>query len=120
MKRARKVKIIATLGPSSFSIAMIEKLFMAGADVFRLNMSHTDRETMCDLVKKIRKVEKTVGRPIGILVDLQGPKLRVGCFAKGQEELVIGQNFTLDDCDVLGDAQRVFSACASVSSCQTW
>ncbi|GAA5107548.1 pyruvate kinase [Bartonella jaculi] len=108
MKRARKVKIIATLGPSSFSLSMIEKLFMAGADVFRLNMSHTDRETMCDLVKQIRKVEKTVQRPIGILVDLQGPKLRVGRFAKGQEDLRVGQNFTLDDHDVLGDAQRVF------------
>ncbi|WP_409361175.1 pyruvate kinase [Bartonella heixiaziensis] len=108
MKRARKVKIIATLGPSSFSISMIEKLFMAGADVFRLNMSHTDRETMADLVKRIRKVEKTVGRPIGILVDLQGPKLRIGRFAKGQEDLRVGQNFTLDDRDVLGDAQRVY------------
>ncbi|WP_455476258.1 pyruvate kinase [Bartonella sp. B17] len=108
MKCARKVKIIATLGPSSFSISMIEKLFMAGADVFRLNMSHIDRETMCDLVKKIRDVEKTVRRPIGILVDLQGPKLRVGSFAKGQEDLVVGQSFTLDDRDVLGDAQRVF------------
>ncbi|KEC56462.1 pyruvate kinase [Bartonella koehlerae] len=108
MKRARKVKIIATLGPSSFSISMIEKLFMAGADVFRLNMSHTDRETMVDLVKRIRKVEKIVRRPIGILVDLQGPKLRIGCFGKGQENLRIGQSFTLDDRDVLGDAQRVF------------
>ncbi|WP_019221130.1 pyruvate kinase [Bartonella senegalensis] len=108
MKRARKVKIIATLGPSSFSTSMIEKLFMAGADVFRLNMSHTDCDTMIDLVKRIRKVEKTVRRPIGILVDLQGPKLRVGSFAKGQEDLRIGQSFTLDDRDILGDAQRVF------------
>ncbi|MBX4335851.1 pyruvate kinase [Bartonella raoultii] len=108
MKRARKVKIIATLGPSSFSISMIEKLFLAGADVFRLNMSHTDRETMVDLVKKIREIEKTVQRPIGILVDLQGPKLRIGCFAKGQEKLITGQIFTLDSQDVLGDAQRVF------------
>ncbi|AGF76438.1 pyruvate kinase [Bartonella vinsonii] len=108
MKRARKVKIIATLGPSSFSSSMIEKLFVAGADVFRLNMSHTDRETMADLVKRIREVEKIVRRPIGILVDLQGPKLRLGCFAKGQEDLRVGQSFTLDHRDVLGDAQRVF------------
>ncbi|WP_019222846.1 pyruvate kinase [Bartonella rattaustraliani] len=108
MRRARKVKIIATLGPSSFSLEMIEKLFRAGADVFRLNMSHTDRETMCNLVKLIRRVEKTVQRPIGILVDLQGPKLRVGRFAKGQEELRVGQKFILDDRDVPGDAQRVF------------
>ncbi|MET3559354.1 pyruvate kinase [Bartonella japonica] len=108
MKRARKVKIIATLGPSSSSLEMIEKLFMAGADVFRLNMSHIDRETMCDLVKRIRKVEKIVRRPIGILVDLQGPKLRVGNFAQGQEDLCVGQKFTLDNRDVPGDAQRVF------------
>ncbi|UTO28257.1 pyruvate kinase [Bartonella harrusi] len=108
MRRTRKVKIIATLGPSSFSTAMIEKLFKAGADVFRLNMSHTDCETMADLVKRIREVEKTVGRPIGILVDLQGPKLRIGCFAKGQEDLHVGQSFTLDDRDVLGNGQRVF------------
>ncbi|WP_455477947.1 pyruvate kinase [Bartonella sp. B10] len=108
MKRARKVKIIATLGPSSFSVSMIEKLFMAGADVFRINMSHTDSEMMCSLVKRIREVEQVVRRPIGILVDLQGRKLRVGCFANGQEELVIGQKFTLDDREVLGDAQRVF------------
>ncbi|OPB35400.1 pyruvate kinase [Bartonella taylorii] len=114
MKRARKVKIIATLGPSSFSIEMIEKLFMAGADVFRLNMSHTDRKTMCDLVKRIRQVEKNTQRPIGILVDLQGPKLRIGCFAKGQEDLRVGQNFTLDNHDVLGDAQRVFFPHADV------
>ncbi|WP_455465941.1 pyruvate kinase [Bartonella sp. B39] len=114
MKRTRKVKIIATLGPSSFSISMIEKLFRAGADVFRLNMSHTDRETMADLVKRIREVEKTVGRPIGILVDLQGPKLRVGHFAKGQENLCVGQNFTLDDRDILGDAQRVYFPHADV------
>ncbi|WP_273759233.1 pyruvate kinase [Bartonella sp. ML70XJBT.G] len=108
MKRARKVKIIATLGPSSFSIAMIEKLFRAGADVFRLNMSHTDCKTMADLVQRIREVEKIVRRPIGILVDLQGPKLRVGSFAKGQEELHVGQSFTLDSHDELGDGERVY------------
>ncbi|AGF75027.1 pyruvate kinase [Bartonella australis AUST/NH1] len=108
MKRARKVKIVATLGPSSFSSSMIEKLFNAGADVFRLNMSHTDHATMCDLVRRIRAIEKAVNRPIGILADLQGPKLRVGCFARGQENLVVGQSFTLDDCDMPGDAKRVF------------
>ncbi|MCZ2328812.1 pyruvate kinase [Bartonella sp. F02] len=108
MKRARKVKIIATLGPASFSLEMIEKLFRAGADVFRLNMSHTDHATMRELVQRIRAVEKSVNRPIGILADLQGPKLRIGCFAKGQEDLVVGQSFTLDNCDVSGDAKRVF------------
>ncbi|GAA5095755.1 pyruvate kinase [Bartonella acomydis] len=108
MKRARKVKIIATLGPSSFSFAMIKKLFRAGADVFRLNMSHTDHETMAGLVSHIREVEKIVQRPIGILVDLQGPKLRIGHFAKGYEDLRVGQSFTLDNRDEPGDAQRVY------------
>lgn len=108
MKRARKVKIIATLGPSSFLLSMIEKLFKAGADVFRINMSHTDHATMRDLVGQIRAVEKMFNRPIGILADLQGPKLRIGCFVNGQADLVVGQRFTLDDRDVLGDSQRVF------------
>ncbi|AQX20435.1 pyruvate kinase [Bartonella sp. WD16.2] len=90
MKRARKIKIIATLGPSSFSVSMIEKLFKAGADVFRINMSHTDHATMRDVVGRIRAVEKAVCRPIGILVDLQRPKLRIGRFKSGKEDLVIG------------------------------
>ncbi|AQX31383.1 pyruvate kinase [Bartonella schoenbuchensis] len=108
MKRARNIKIIATLGPSSFSVSMIEKLFKAGADVFRINMSHTDHATMRDVVERIRAVEKAVCRPIGILADLQGPKLRIGRFENGKENLVIGQRFTLDNKDVLGDARRVF------------
>ncbi|ENN90034.1 pyruvate kinase [Bartonella bovis] len=108
MKRARKIKIIATLGPSSFSVSMIEKLFKAGADVFRINMSHTDHATMRDVVERIRAVEKAVCRPIGILADLQGPKLRIGRFANGKEDLIVGQSFTLDNKDVLGDARRVF------------
>jgi pyruvate kinase len=87
---------------------MIQKLFEAGADVFRINMSHTDHETMRALVARIRAVEGKVGRPIGILADLQGPKLRVGKFAKGKAELKIGQSFTLDDNPEPGDETRVF------------
>ena len=83
MRRSRKVKILATLGPASSDEAMIQKLFEAGADVFRINMSHTDHETMRALVARIRAVEVKVGRPIGILADLQGPMLRVGTFAGG-------------------------------------
>ena len=78
MRRSRKVKIIATIGPASSGEAILRKLFEAGADVFRINMSHTDHETMRALVARIRAVEEAVGRPIGILADLQGPKLRVG------------------------------------------
>lgn len=107
MKRSRKVKILATLGPASSSEEMIRKLFEAGADVFRINMSHADHPLMRELVRRIRAVETEVGRPIGILADLQGPKLRVGKFANGTETLEVGQTFTLDDNPDLGDASRV-------------
>ncbi|HET9536191.1 MAG: pyruvate kinase [Mesorhizobium sp.] len=107
MRRNRKVKILATLGPSSSDEAMIRKLFEAGADVFRINMSHTDHASMEALVSRIRAVETELGRPIGILADLQGPKLRVGKFAKGSEELIVGQSFTLDDNPEPGNSTRV-------------
>jgi pyruvate kinase len=107
MRRSRKVKILATLGPSSSSEEMIRKLFEAGADVFRINMSHTDHALMRTLVGRIRAVESELGRPIGILADLQGPKLRVGKFAEGKVRLEPGQTFTLDDNPALGDATRV-------------
>ncbi|MBA3447797.1 MAG: pyruvate kinase [Pseudaminobacter sp.] len=107
MRRSRKVKILATLGPASSSEEMIKKLFEAGADVFRINMSHADHPLMRELVGRIRRVEAELGRPIGILADLQGPKLRVGKFANGKESLEVGQTFTLDDNSALGDARRV-------------
>ena len=108
MRRSRKVKILATIGPASSSEDMLRKLFEAGADVFRINMSHTDHELMRTLVTRIRSVEKAVGRPIGILADLQGPKLRVGRFANGKEALVPGQTFTLDDNPEPGNSSRVY------------
>src|SRR5688572_16813899 len=107
MRRSRKVKILATLGPASSDEAMIRKLFEAGADVFRINMSHTDHDTMRTLIARIRKVEDEVARPIGILADLQGPKLRVGKFANGKEELTVGQAFTLDGNPEPGTTERV-------------
>lgn len=107
MRRSRKVKILATIGPASSEEAMLKKLFEAGADVFRINMSHADHDLMRTLVGRIRSVEAAVGRPIGILADLQGPKLRVGKFANGKEELKVGQTFTLDDNPELGDSNRV-------------
>ncbi|MCO5064660.1 MAG: pyruvate kinase [Rhizobiaceae bacterium] len=107
MRRSRKVKILATLGPASSETVMIRKLFDAGADTFRINMSHTDHETMRTLVGRIRAIEDEVGRPIGILADLQGPKLRVGKFANGKEELAVGQTFILDDDPTPGTSERV-------------
>ncbi|MEQ1936715.1 pyruvate kinase [Mesorhizobium sp. CN5-321] len=108
MRRSRKVKILATIGPASSDEAMLKKLFEAGADTFRINMSHTDHELMRTLVKRIRTVEQGVGRPIGILADLQGPKLRVGKFANGKETLEVGQAFTLDSDPTPGDSTRVY------------
>jgi pyruvate kinase len=107
MRRSRKVKILATLGPASSEEGVIRALFEAGADLFRINMSHTEHDAMRMLVGRIRAVEEKVGRPIGILADLQGPKLRVGKFRNGSEALAIGQDFTLDDNPEPGDATRV-------------
>lgn len=108
MKRNRKVKILATLGPASSDEAMIRKLHEAGADLFRINMSHASHDVMRSMIAKIRSVEAECGRPIGILCDLQGPKLRVGKFAETTVGLVPGQTFTLDDKDEPGDNTRVF------------
>jgi pyruvate kinase len=108
MRRHRKVKILATLGPASNDEVMIKKLFEAGADVFRINMSHSSHEMLNDLVQKIRNVETDVGRPIAILADLQGPKLRVSKFANTKVTLKPGDIFTLDDNPELGTASRVF------------
>lgn len=108
MRRNRKVKILATLGPASSEEAMIQKLHEAGADLFRINMSHASHDLMRTLISRIRAVEAKCGRPIGILCDLQGPKLRVGKFAAGKVTLTPGQTFTLDNRDEPGDETRVF------------
>lgn len=108
MKRNRNVKILATLGPASSDEAMIQKLHEAGADLFRINMSHASHDVMRTLVTRIRAVEARCGRPIGILADLQGPKLRVGKFADTKVTLTQGQTFTLDGNDTPGDNKRVF------------
>lgn len=107
MRRNRRVKILATLGPSSSEQEMIEKLYLAGADVFRINMSHTDHDRLKMLVERIRAVEEKVGRPIGILADLQGPKLRLGTFKDGPVMLENGAKFTLDSDKTEGDVTRV-------------
>ncbi len=107
MRRLRRIKILATLGPASSDSAMIRRLFEAGADVFRINMSHTSHDKMRELVKTIRNVELSYGRPIGILVDLQGPKLRLGSFAEGAIQLKNGESFVLDSDKAPGDNSRV-------------
>lgn len=107
MRRHRNVKIVATLGPASNDYEMIRALHEAGADVFRLNMSHGDHAEIKVRHEIIRQVEKDLDSPISILADLQGPKLRVGVFANGEEELVPGASFRLDLDDAEGDVTRV-------------
>ena len=104
----KKTKQVATLGPASSDREMIEKLFLAGADVFRLNCSHGTGEEKTKLVKIIRDIEAEYNHPICILADLQGPKLRVGVFDKDKVILKSGQNFRFDmNSDEPGDAGRV-------------
>jgi len=107
MRRQRRVKIIATLGPASPDEAAIERLFEAGADVFRINMSHSTPEKMREIVRMIRAVERTQGRPIAALVDLQGPKLRIATFAEDMVRLEKGATFMLDSDPAPGNCERV-------------
>src|SRR3979411_3097721 len=106
VRRLRRTKIVATLGPASSGQSVIANLFRAGADVFRINMSHTSHERMRELVSLIRAVEFEYGRPIGILVDLQGPKLRIGTFGGGPITLANGATFTLDGDKAPGNGER--------------
>ncbi|AWN44900.1 pyruvate kinase [Methylobacterium durans] len=108
MKRSRRTKIVATLGPASDTPEMITKLFHAGADVFRLNMSHLPREKLPEKIEVIRAIEREAKRPIAILVDLQGPKLRLGAFAEGSAMIANGASFVLDSDQTPGNADRVY------------
>jgi pyruvate kinase len=105
--RQRKVRVLATLGPASRTPDMIERLYRAGADAFRVNMSHGTHEDHKATIAAIRGLEKVLGRPTTILADLQGPKLRVGDFANGKVMLETGATFRLDHDPTLGDATRV-------------
>ena len=107
MRRLRNVEIVATLGPASSDYAMIRALVEAGADVFRLNMSHGSHDEIAERHRIIRQIEEDTGRPIAILADLQGPKLRVGKFADGPQELEEGAKFRLDLDPTPGDTARV-------------
>jgi pyruvate kinase len=107
MRRRRSTKIVATLGPASIDPKTLRALFEAGADVFRLNLSHGTHETHAKTVAAIRALERETGRPIGILTDLQGPKLRIGEIAGGKAELKSGQRVVLDLESKNGDEKRL-------------
>ena len=107
MRRQRNIKIVATLGPSSSDYDTIKALHLAGADVFRLNMSHGSHEEIAERHEIIRQIEAELNSPIAILADLQGPKLRVGTFKNGVEEITENEKFRLDLKDEVGTKDRV-------------
>jgi pyruvate kinase len=108
MRRLRRCKIIATLGPASANPAMIAALFHAGADLFRINMSYATHDQLRWQVGMIRALQEECGRPIGIIVDLQGPKLRIGTFKDRVVTLVKGDSFVFDSDPEPGDQHRVW------------
>jgi pyruvate kinase len=105
--RGRKVKILATTGPATADPDVLRRLFRAGADAFRVNMSHGEHAVHAETIHNIRLLEKEFGKPIAILADLQGPKLRVGKFADGRATIAHGALFTFDRSPEPGDASRV-------------
>ncbi len=107
MRRQRKAKIVATLGPASSSKEMVLALFEAGVDVFRFNFSHGSQEDHRKRHEAVREVERLVGRPIAILADLQGPKLRIGTFWEGKVNIPTGSEFVFDRNPAPGDIHRV-------------
>jgi len=107
MRRHRKAKIIATLGPASSDPEIIEELYQAGADIFRLNLSHGKHEDHQARLFHIRQLQRKVGRPIGILLDLQGPKLRVGRLHGGEVHLGDGAELRLELSEGIGTAEKI-------------
>jgi pyruvate kinase len=108
MRRERQTKILATIGPASSSPEMIETLFKAGVDMFRMNFSHGDHDGHRAVIKRIRAVEEKYNHPIGVVGDLQGPKLRIGKFEDDSIKLKKGQAFRFDSEESLGDESRVY------------
>lgn len=108
MRRDRRVKLVATIGPASESEEMLEKLFDAGVDVFRINMSHASHDLARDLHARVRGISSRRKHPIGILGDLQGPKFRLGAFEGEKAMLPIGSTFTFDRDEAIGSDKRVF------------
>lgn len=103
----RKTKIVATLGPVSSSEEMIARMIVAGVDVVRLNFSHGSAQEHIDRAALVRRIAEKLGRPVGVLCDLQGPKIRIGKFEQGSVKLDRGDHFILDGACDLGNQQRV-------------
>ena len=109
----RSTKIVATLGPASSEEAVLRRMVLAGVDIVRLNFSHGTAEDHAARVRLLRAITKDTGRTVGIMADLQGPKIRVGKFEHGKVELVAGAPFILDVACKLGNAERVKAAIES-------
>src|SRR5579862_3805931 len=107
MIRARRARIVATLGPASRDASKVRELAVAGADVFRVNFSHGAHDDHARTIEAVRKAEAAVGRPLAVLADLQGPKLRLGEFADGVARLKAGHHLRLDLKSTPGDASRI-------------
>src|ERR1700739_2047055 len=103
MPRTRRARLVATRGPASRSPEMVTALALAGADVFRLNFSHGSQADHADAAAAVRAAEEVVARPLSLLADLQGPKLRLGKFRDGKAELKLGDPFRLVLGETLGD-----------------
>ena len=108
MRRNRRVKIVATLGPASAAPEMVERLFIAGVDVFRINMSHSSHDGSKALYNTVRACAARHRHPIGILADLQGPKFRIGNFETGRVQVKTGSIFKFDRDETLGTSERVY------------
>ena len=108
MRRYRQTKILATIGPASNTLEMIESLFLAGVDLFRLNFSHGTHDDHKAVLGYIRAVEEKYDSPIGVIADMQGPKLRIGKFEGDSVTLIKGQSFRFDSDSALGDESRVY------------
>ena len=107
---SRRAKIVCTLGPATSSPGQITALVTAGLDVARLNMSHGDHDAHQAIYEGVRAARDASGRSVGVLVDLQGPKIRLGRFAGGPVTLAVGQEFTITGEDVPGTRARCRSA----------
>jgi pyruvate kinase len=107
MRRNRRAKIVATLGPASSDATIIRRLFEAGVDVFRLNFSHGSKEDHASRYEIIRRIERELGRPIAILQDLQGPKIRIGTLGGGKAMLQVGAVVRFDSDKQPGDQSRL-------------
>src|SRR5262245_15379079 len=112
----RRTKIVCTIGPASDSEEMIGKLIAAGMNVARLNFSHGTSEYHRDLIRKLKRIRKALNKPVAILQDLQGPKIRIGVIGTGTVQLQPGSEFILTVDDVAGDANRVSVSMKSLPS----